>query len=168
LFDWSGFYLGANIGYGWGTALGVNADGFLGGVQTGYNWLYSNGLLLGAEADATIADISGTAAGVTVRNQYMATLRARLGFAVDRMLFYGTAGWGVASGVVTIAGLSNRQLHGGLVYGLGAEAGITPNLTARVEYLRLDLGSQTYATVVGPMRTDFDTNILRVGMNYKF
>jgi outer membrane immunogenic protein len=55
-----------------------------------------------------------------------------------------------------------------LVFGLGAEAGITPNLTARVEYLRLNLGSETYATVVGPVRTDFDTNILRMGMNYKF
>jgi outer membrane immunogenic protein len=168
LFDWSGFYLGANVGYGWGDMLGINTSGFLGGFQAGYNYMHPSGVLLGAEADATLADVRGTAAGVTVRNQYMATLRARLGFAVDRMLFYGTAGWGLASGVVTIGGGTDRRLHNGLVFGLGAEAGITPNWTARIEYLRLNLGSETYATVVGPIRTDFDTNILRLGMNYKF
>lgn len=169
LFDWSGFYFGGNVGYGWGDALGINASGFLGGFQAGYNYMYSSGLLLGAEADVTLSAIDGTTpGGVTVRNQYMTTLRGRLGFAVDRMLFYGTAGWGLASGVVTIGGGTDRRLHNGLVFGLGAEAGITPNWTARVEYLRLNLSSETYATVVGPIRTDFDTNILRVGMNYKF
>jgi outer membrane immunogenic protein len=168
LFDWSGFYFGAHLGYGWADALGVNANGFLGGFQTGYNYLYANGFLLGAEGDLTLSAIRGTAAGVTVQNQYMGTLRARFGFALDRMLFYGTAGWALASGVVTIGGGSDRRLHNGLVFGLGAEAGLTQNLTARIEYLRLNLSSETYATVVGPMRTDFDTNILRMGMNYKF
>jgi hypothetical protein len=36
------------------------------------------------------------------------------------------------------------------------------------EYLRLNLGAETYATIVGPVRTEIDTNILRVGMSYKF
>jgi outer membrane immunogenic protein len=168
LFDWSGFYLGGHVGYGWASAVGVDASGFLGGFQGGYNFLYTNGVLLGLEADLTLSAIEGSTGGVTVRNEYMGTIRGRLGFAVDRMLFYGTAGWGMGRGVVSIGGATDHRTHSGWALGLGAEAGITPNITARIEYLRLNLGSQTYATVVGPMRTDFDTNILRMGMNYKF
>jgi len=167
LFDWSGFYFGGHVGYGLDTAAGVDARGFLGGFQAGYNYQFSGGLVLGAEADATLAAIDGTAGGITVQNEYMGTLRARLGFAVDRMLFYGTAGWALTSAVVTAGGGSDRQMLSGLVWGLGAEAGITPNLTARVEYLRYNLGAQTFNTGGGPVRTDFDTNIVRVGMNYK-
>lgn len=46
-YNWTGFYVGGNIGYSWGrqdnsvggTSLGtVNVDGIIGGGQVGYNW----------------------------------------------------------------------------------------------------------------------------------
>jgi outer membrane immunogenic protein len=74
VFNWTGFYLGGNVGYSWGnsdnsttidrfltglpllgTAIGTNtssnnANGVIGGAQAGYNWQMSN-WLVGLEAD---------------------------------------------------------------------------------------------------------------------
>jgi outer membrane immunogenic protein len=71
-FNWSGFYVGGNIGYGWGNANSVvtlavptfpvgpvptpipnsaKPDGIIGGAQIGYNWQPSGPWVLGAEAD---------------------------------------------------------------------------------------------------------------------
>ena len=49
----------------------------------------------------------------------------------------------------------------------------TRNITARVEYLYYDLGDKTYTTnAVGPLqataKAQFDGNIIRAGVNYKF
>ncbi len=51
IFDWSGFYLGGNVGYGWGNMAGISTGGFLGGVHGGYNYMWPSGFLIGAEAD---------------------------------------------------------------------------------------------------------------------
>ena len=77
-FTWTGFYVGGNAGYGWGssdtefrplpdapsffdlkpTTLDPDPDGFIGGGQVGYNYQW-NWLVLGAEADFQGADIEG-------------------------------------------------------------------------------------------------------------
>ncbi len=72
--DWTGFYLGANAGYGWGgpaisfatpaflpagatpTSLASNPHGFLGGIQAGYNY-QSGRMVYGIETDI---DYAGT------------------------------------------------------------------------------------------------------------
>jgi iron complex outermembrane recepter protein len=78
--SWGGFYLGGNIGYGWGksdtdtaftdlattgqlfaTASSNRLDGAVGGAQAGYNWVAGN-LLAGLEADL---NYSGQRAGLT-------------------------------------------------------------------------------------------------------
>jgi outer membrane immunogenic protein len=65
VYDWTGFYLGGNVGYSWGTASwvysdpsfsGTNSgsealDGFIGGGQIGYNWQANSTWVLGLEAD---------------------------------------------------------------------------------------------------------------------
>jgi outer membrane immunogenic protein len=66
-FNWSGFYVGGNVGYGWGkansdvtlTVLGfpvpipdtAKPKGTIGGAQIGYNWQLSPNWVLGVEAD---------------------------------------------------------------------------------------------------------------------
>jgi len=76
--DWTGFYIGANAGYGWGSgdgstnytpsaaAFGANPfssstdlDGFIGGGQIGYNW-QSGAFVGGIEADLMYSDMNGT------------------------------------------------------------------------------------------------------------
>ena len=68
VYDWSGFYIGANIGYSWGrsgdtssqsngagtvlftSAGSSNLNGVVGGEQVGYNWQKQN-WVWGLEAD---------------------------------------------------------------------------------------------------------------------
>jgi outer membrane immunogenic protein len=69
-YSWTGFYVGANIGYSWGKGdsnytdprfaiVGLptsfsqseNLDGLIGGVQIGYNWQANNTWIFGIEAD---------------------------------------------------------------------------------------------------------------------
>ncbi len=80
-YDWTGFYIGANGGYGWGTddtvdfsytgipgcpgvgcpaSLSVNTEGFLAGGHAGANWQH-NMWVLGVEGDADWSDINGSA-----------------------------------------------------------------------------------------------------------
>lgn len=81
-YDWRGFYVGGNLGYGWSPStgdlnayspgystpaatgglpsnLGTKASGALGGAQLGYNWQFGT-LLLGAEAAIQVSGISKT------------------------------------------------------------------------------------------------------------
>jgi outer membrane immunogenic protein len=66
IYDWTGFYAGANVGYSWGqwnatsnqgifnfesTTAKPKPDGWLGGIQAGYNRQFSNPWVLGIEAD---------------------------------------------------------------------------------------------------------------------
>ncbi|MEX0591378.1 MAG: outer membrane protein [Xanthobacteraceae bacterium] len=168
LFNWTGFYVGGNAGWGWGSALGTDPSGYLIGLQAGYNFQYASGLLAGIETDIAITGIDGSAGGATVSLDYVGTVRGRLGYTMDRFLVYGTGGLAYGGGEVAMGGLSNKQTHLGWTLGAGLEAMIAPNITARIEYLYADLGKETYTTVGGPLRVGIDTSIVRVGMNYKF
>src|SRR3954464_4507439 len=75
-YDWTGFYIGGHVGYGWGQkdlrhTFGPNApsttQGFLGGGQVGYNYQIGQ-YLLGVEADGSWSGIKGgtTALGATI------------------------------------------------------------------------------------------------------
>ena len=64
-FSWTGFYAGGHAGYGWAdldndltdaAGDGNKPDGFFGGGQVGYNYQFSNQIVLGLEADAAFAD----------------------------------------------------------------------------------------------------------------
>lgn len=80
VYNWTGFYVGGNVGYGWGnrdtffnplptgagfvnlapTTLNTDPKGVLGGVQAGYNWQVGS-VVWGVEADIQGANISGSA-----------------------------------------------------------------------------------------------------------
>ena len=80
VFTWTGFYLGANAGYGWGEAdASPDVDGFLGGLQAGYNWQGAGPLVFGVEADIQYADVSSSVFTL----DYFGTVRARIGYAFD-------------------------------------------------------------------------------------
>jgi len=89
--NWTGFYVGGNVGYGWGnrntsfvsndanadflfglgassgngdgplSAVSSKSSGALGGVQAGYNWQLSRQWVVGIAADIDISHISGSA-----------------------------------------------------------------------------------------------------------
>lgn len=70
-YDWTGFYIGGNVGYGWGTidpkgGKNFDVNGVLGGGQIGANWQFSQ-FVLGLETDiagrASRAPSAAAAAG---------------------------------------------------------------------------------------------------------
>jgi opacity protein-like surface antigen len=107
----------------------------IGGVHIGYNW-QSGSKVFGIEADASFGD------GV----DYLASLRARLGYAMDALLVYATAG-------VAFVGFDDKTIDAkfgeyythsfdvegdsevGVVVGLGAEYKLAANWSVGVEGL---------------------------------
>ena len=166
VFTWGGFYLGANAGYGWGEAdFSDDTNGFLGGIQAGYNWQNPGSpLVIGLETDIQATNIESPTFSV----DYFGTVRARLGWAVDQFLIYGTGGFAYGRGNYELAGLSNKQTSTGWTIGGGGEYAVTPNWSVKAEYLYVDLGSETYNTVAGPLDIGTTANVLRMGVNYKF
>ncbi|WP_202322188.1 outer membrane protein [Mesorhizobium sp. 113-3-9] len=194
--DWSGVYVGGQIGYGFGKTDAVfsspntptfqasqdyDIDGFLGGVQVGYNYQI-NSLVLGVEADIAGSDIKGHSGEINVgvrgdtydtKVDWFGTLRARAGYAFDSTLIYGTGGLAYGS-------VENRYLGGplnsfsekgtktGWTLGAGLEQAFTDHWSANVEYLYVDLRDQTID--YGGSNTEFDNKFstVKIGMNYKF
>ena len=168
LFNWTGFYVGVHGGYGWGSAAGSNPDGFVGGAQVGYNYQAAPNGVLGLEADISATSIDGKNGAVQFSPDYLGTIRARAGYSFDRAMVYVTGGAAYGRGDLTVAGLSNTQFHWGWTLGGGVEAMVTPNVSARLEYLYVDLGKQNYQSIVGPLGVGYTTSLVRGGLNYRF
>ena len=175
-FTWTGFYVGANAGYGWGN---VNAngfanvgdlDGFVGGGQVGYNYQMGQ-FVVGLEADLQGADLStgSTLGGVRVKTDYFGTVRARVGVAFDRFMPYITGGWAYGNVKTSIPalGFSSDNSHtGGWALGGGLEYAVTNNIVAGVEYLYVDLGDKRILNTGTKIGTDF--SVVRARLSYKF
>lgn len=168
LFNWSGFYVGANGGYGWGSTVGGDADGFFGGFQTGYNFQVSPSIVFGAETDISFTSADSSTAGSKFGLDYLGTIRARLGYSLDRIMFYATAGLAYGRGDLKVSGLTNEQFHWGWTVGTGVEAMLTHNISAKLEYLFVDLNDETYRSILGPRKVGYNTNLIRGGVNYRF
>ncbi|HVV94754.1 MAG TPA: outer membrane protein [Hyphomicrobiales bacterium] len=175
-YDWTGLYLGINGGYGWGRAnnnAGINfsgTDGGLVGGTLGYNWQWGH-LVAGLETDFDWADMSQRNAAVpaTARVGWLGTFRGRIGYAMDRVLFYGTGG--VAYGDVTLssAGTRDSNTNVGWTVGGGVEFAVWQNLTAKIEYKYVDLGRSTVTpAALGPTNIGWRGSIVTAGINYKF
>lgn len=187
-FSWDGFYVGANVGYAWGTgrvavpaqSVSGDYDGFLGGIQAGYNAQFG-ALVVGLETDLQLSGIDysrtfATVAGnVTTKSdlKWFGTTRARLGYAADRFMPYITGGVAYADNKISAtnagATLSESKTHWGWALGAGVEAAVTNNVSLKAEYLYVDLERKTYFSAFGGgFRADADFHIGRVGLNYRF
>jgi outer membrane immunogenic protein len=184
-YNWTGFYVGINGGYGWGTsdwtfpAVSPKPKGGLFGGTIGYNYQVGS-LVYGIEGDWDWADIKGdVACGVIAtcetKNTWLATFRGRLGYAFDRWLPYVTGGGAYGNVKATISApivgavtsASSSQL--GWTMGVGLEYAFLGNWTAKLEYLYVDLGSfDTGFTTPIPDNVSLKENIIRAGLNYKF
>jgi outer membrane immunogenic protein len=155
-FFWTGFYLGASAGYGFGTstfidplpaALAASASpslkGFLAGGVSGINYQISS-VVLGVEGDFTGSWAKGSAidtVGDSLQTQvfWTASITGRVGVAFDRLLIYGKAGVGfdydrdivaaAAGGVAT-----GTTYHIGWTAGGGVEYAITEHWIGRIAY----------------------------------
>jgi outer membrane immunogenic protein len=160
VYDWTGFYIGVNGGYGssrkaWSNYIGLvsfgegshDATGGTFGGQIGYNWQVSS-WVFGVEAQGNWADLKGSNAstlfaGVTNRTKIDALgfFTGRVGYAWNNALLYVKGGAAVvndkydyyATGTGIVNGNAKETRWGGVV-GAGFEYGFTPNWSFAVEY----------------------------------
>jgi outer membrane immunogenic protein len=212
VYNWTGFYVGANAGGTWGqfgSNLGVdcsvpgsppsyicwpgfagdgttlaaagygtiNASGFTGGVQAGYNWQTGN-IVAGIESDFGAFHLRATrvVSGELVNSwggtnytltssagtDWLFTFRGRLGFAMaPNLLGYVTGGLAVTRIGTSTSYSDNNTAIGpvsgsfndsgtklGYAIGGGAEYALPGNWTVKAEYLYLGFGNVAAAGVI--------------------
>ncbi|HRE21317.1 MAG TPA: porin family protein [Rhabdaerophilum sp.] len=183
-YNWTGFYLGIQGGYGFGDGIQhrqggassgrFNYTGGLVGATIGYNQQFGN-LVAGVEADYAWAKVTGSTAvgcavpGCRTELRSFGTVRGRIGYAFDRFMPYITGGLAVADIYGRAAGFTGSDLRAGWTIGAGLEAAIWRNVSLKGEYLYYDFGRNTYNSVAVPsISTNAKGHILRAGLNYRF
>jgi outer membrane immunogenic protein len=115
-YNWSGFYIGAHVGGGWGPKdwsdptgdffngtprfpLGSHdVSGVLAGGQIGFNWQFpGSNWVLGIEGQASWSNLKGDHIydgdeGFQTKVNWLATVAGRVGYAWDRLLVYAKGG----------------------------------------------------------------------------
>lgn len=129
--DWSGFYAGAQIGYGDVDSNGAGSDGNggFGGVHAGYRWDMGK-TVLGLEADWDKTDLDLGAAGADSLDS-VARLKVQAGYDAGPALIYATAGAARAKATIGGTDLSDN----GWVLGAGATYAINDQWTLGGEVL---------------------------------
>lgn len=156
----------------------VKFDGALGGAQIGGN-IQTGRFVFGFEADFDATDQKGNSSTVipipalgspasitethTEKLEWLSTIRGRLGYSFNNVLFYATggiafAGLNSSDNVVveschfgppcSIGNFNQTETKTGWVVGGGGEYAIDPHWSLKIEYLHADLGRE---------RTDFAT-----------
>ncbi|GJE41073.1 hypothetical protein AEGHOMDF_0233 [Methylobacterium soli] len=198
---------------------GSSNDGFVGGGQIGYNYQFTpgSGLVVGIEADAQYVDFGRNrnrfafatlpaggfvTPGSLVFNpngqaslDFFGTVRGRIGYAFDRVLFYGTGGFAYGAGGGRQFGLPNGSRDdfrtgwtagGGVEYALPTDSFLnffrSSAVTLKVEGLYVNLennnrlngafavlpnGNVLNTGLLG-RRQDTEFAVVRAGLNYKF
>jgi outer membrane immunogenic protein len=210
--NWSGLYVGGNLGYGWGSAntdvsflptpaefgfnnttLGARSSGVIGGAQLGYNWQIGS-VVTGLEADIQGSGIKGSARAPAIptfipdgslesslssehKLSWFGTVRGRLGVTVTpELLIYGTGGlaygrvdasanwfefdFGGGEHFQAQAPASVSKTKVGWTAGAGAEWMFARNWSAKLEYLYVDLGSES---AIGDETANVPINPAKVG-----
>ena len=189
-------------------------EGFTGGGQIGYNFQFTpgSGIVVGVEADAQYLDfgrsrnnaflVGPLAPGYYVTDprglsslDFFGTVRGRIGYAFDRVLFYGTGGFAYGSGSAdrSFGGFAGNDsfrtgyaVGGGIEYALPTDSFLnffrSNAVTLKVEglYVNLDRNTRNQGAFVinaannFPVvynnigRRDDEFAVIRAGLNYKF
>jgi outer membrane immunogenic protein len=227
VFSWTGFYFGGHVGGAWGTTESTlnsltitqciggqcsppdpiggfsipisqtQTNGFLGGVQGGYNWDFGWGVF-GVEAQFSWTDLKGTSPCALViacstDHDWITTFAGRFGVTYDRLLLYvkGGVAWSKVtySANLNLDGLINASTsvsdtRFGPMFGAGLEYAFWGNWSAKIEYNYIDFRNEDYnflasvplggSTVPITINLDFGTTIhervhlIKAGLNYRF
>lgn len=158
--DWSGFYIGGHVGYGWANMSGcydcddsssvleaeeLDLEGVVGGLHAGYNWQMDH-VVFGLEADVTFTDLKDSEQAPDPSEEeeqtgdidLLASVRARLGVAFDDALLYVTGGIAIPEAKWEETGEDSGDVKfgeiGGVVGG-GMEYALTETIRLRAEGL---------------------------------
>lgn len=185
-FSWTGFYLGANAGYGWGNGSGsfnsgtvpfsASGNAFNVGGQLGYNYQYGPAVF-GLEADFQ-GNVGGTASvtsglgNVALTEPWFGSGRARIGYAFDRLMIYATGGGAYgrlgANGTMAATAFSSSTNYWTWTAGAGAEWAFYGPWSAKIEYLYAGTPSSLPPLPVNNVSGSGSMNLVRAGINYHF
>src|SRR5258708_39866752 len=173
VYDWSGFYIGANGGWGssrkcWDftTPAGAffanegchDATGGTAGGQIGYRWQAST-WVFGVEAQGNWADFKGSNQSLFTpaftnqsRIDAFGLFTGQVGYAANNALFYLKGGAAVtgdrfrslSSVTGAVVATTNDDTRWGGVVGVGVEYGFAPNWSAAIEYDHMFMQDKTY------------------------
>ena len=193
-YDWTGFYVGGHVGYGWAKKdwqdsfglynLSTNPNGFLGGGQVGFNYQIGQ-FVLGAEGDFSWTGINSgsTVLGIVpppgasfnTNVNWTSTLTGRAGIAFDRWLVYGKGGvaWAndkFSTNAYTFPGtIEVTDTRIGWTAGAGVEYAFAPSWSAKLEYNFMDFGDKAVSFAPATSTTvDQHIHAVKLGINYKF
>ena len=173
VYDWSGFYIGANGG--WGTShkcwdgydqAGVfqgregchDASGGIAGGQLGYRW-QAGAWVFGVEGQGDWADLKGRNISQVVpaftnesKIGAFGLLTGQIGYAANNVLLYVKGGAAVTddrfrsfvTATNALIGTTTSDTRWGGTVGAGLEFGFSPNWSAAIEYDHLFMGNRTY------------------------
>ena len=185
-FNVNGGLVGGTIGVSgqWGAwVFGVEGDFDWQGLQGTSNSSFCTSLI--TSGLATVPPASAAGLNCKTASNWLGTLRARFGYAWDRVLVYGTAGGAGANVETALTGLPYQSSpEFGWTVGAGVEVALAEHWTFKVEYLFVDLGNaacnHSYscgfdlaATAAAPalgsnMTVKLNENLIRVGLNFKY
>jgi len=165
---------------------------YFAGLVAGYNYVLPSRLVLGVEGDLLFPnDISGSHAVSSVsagEASYSDTVlmsgtaRGRIGYAFHSWLLYGTAGLAFSRDQIDrtqLSGTAGRAVAGdvatepltrwGATIGAGVEVGLTPKLSAKLEYRFYDFPNSGvfFAPAGQHYGSDLLLDTLELGLNYK-
>jgi outer membrane immunogenic protein len=204
MYDWSGFYVGVFGGGGYGNhnlnnALGpagfanytinYSSTGAIAGGEAGYN-VQSGNIVGGIEVDGFWSGIKGSDTTQVLAGSFAvtgidatslrdgATVRARGGIAVDRLLLFFTGGWAYGNfqhtntDVTFGLGVDQFTTHrSGLAAGGGIAYATTDNLIGKIEYRYYDYGRFVRAAPLNgaaPYTVDNTYSVVTIGLDFKF
>jgi outer membrane immunogenic protein len=221
VYSWTGFYVGLEAGGGWASSTSTvvtsisrtannppgtvfpsqDYSGALGGFYGGYNYQF-NQFVVGIDGDWTWAGLTTSDSVVAVlpphdiafRNDkidWVATATGRVGYAVDKWLFFGKGGWAWAqfSGStndqsptgVGVASSTSQETRDGWTAGGGLEYAVTPNVVFKLEgdYVKFNTANfNTNETIVAGANKGLvvalgrsatsDLTMFKGGIEYKF
>ena len=189
-FDWNGFYAGVGFGYSSGDAdvtydnpmlstydFSMEPSGWSGGVTAGFNAAVGDGLIVGAEADLSLADITDSVPDinpsetVTSTTDWTGSLRARLGFDAGDFMPYVTGGVAFAHSIAssTDGDIEEDAVLAGAVVGAGVEFAVTDSITVKGEYLYSNFGDHTwFEGELYENSSATSSHTIRGGINFHF
>lgn len=210
VFSWTGGYLGVFGGitagdrdytaeFG-GRLLGdapdidasITNSGGLAGIVAGYDYQLNNNFVIGAYADIAYssdeAKITLGADGLgdaelSSQLKYLGTVQARVGYAMDRALFYAHGGFAYGKmeydASIDVDGLGDfsadidDQSKTGYTVGAGIEYALTDHVSLQTEYSFVDLGEDEVVSggdAVANFSVDEDVQIhsIKAGINFRF
>ena len=184
IYNWTGFYIGGHIGGAFDGNSGFgNSDGrFLGGIQGGADYEFSNNVVLGVEAEYSwltnnnngVLLPGGTL--VTSNSNELGSVTGRVGYSFGAALLYAKGGYAfkdgdhlnASVGGVPVAFTTDGHHRDGYTAGAGLEYMFAPNWSAKIEYQYYNFGSGTFVSPVDVAHFTDDEHTVKAGINYRF